>query len=71
MASELRQLIDQTLALSDSDRATLAGLLLKSLEQEKVDSHVESAWEVEAERWEEIESGAVKTVSWQEVKSQL
>ena len=73
MATELIQLIDEALALSDSDRATLASLLLKSLElEEEVDSDVEAAWAEEAERrWHEIESGAVKTIPWEDVKARL
>jgi len=73
MATELIQLIDEALALSDSDRATLASLLLKSLElEEEVDSDVEAAWAEEAERrWHEIESGAVKTIPWKDVKARL
>ena len=73
MATELIQLIDEALALSDSDRATLASLLLKSLElEEEVDSDVEAAWAEEAERrWHEIESGGVKTIPWKDVKARL
>ena len=73
MATELIQLIDEALALPDSDRATLASLLLKSLEsEEELDSDVESAWAQEAERrWNQIESGAVKTIPWEDVKARL
>jgi len=72
MATELIQLIDEALALSDSDRATLASLLLKSLESEELDPDVESAWAQEAERrWREIESGTVKTIPWEDVKARL
>jgi putative addiction module component (TIGR02574 family) len=72
MATELIQLIDEALALPDSDRATLASLLLKSLESEALDSDVESAWAQEAERrWSQIESGAVKTIPWEDVKARL
>jgi len=73
MPTELIQLIDEALALPDSDRATLASLLLKSLEsEEELDSDVESAWAQEAERrWNQIESGAVKTIPWEDVKARL
>ena len=73
MATDLIQLIDEALALPDSDRAALASLLLKSLEsEEELDSDVESAWAQEAERrWNQIESGAVKTIPWEDVKARL
>ena len=73
MATELNQIIREALDLPDEDRATLAGLLIKSLEEdEQHDPDIEAAWAVEAERrWSEIESGAVKTIPWQEVKARL
>jgi putative addiction module component (TIGR02574 family) len=71
MATELRQLFREALELTDNDRATLAGLLIESLETE-IDPDVEAAWAEEAERrWKEIESGTVKTVPWEEVRARL
>ena len=71
MATELRQLFREALELTDNDRATLAGLLIESLETE-TDPDVERAWAEEAERrWREIESGKVKTIPWEEVKAKL
>lgn len=71
MATELRQLFREALELTDNDRATLAGLLIESLESEP-DPDVEKAWAEEAERrWREIESGQVKTIPWEEVKAKL
>ena len=59
MAAELNQVFNDALELSDSDRATLVGLLIESLEpSEETDPEVEAAWAAEAERrWQEIESG--------------
>jgi len=73
MATELKQVIHDALELSDSERATLAGLLIESLEvAEEVDPDLEAAWAAEAERrWREIESGAVKTIPWAEVRAKL
>ena len=73
MATELNQIIRDALELSDSERATLAGLLIESLEvAQDVDPDVEAAWAAEAERrWQEIESGAVKTIPWEEVRAKL
>ena len=71
MATELRQLFLDALELPDSERATLAGLLIESLEGPG-DPDVESAWAAEAERrWREIESGKVKTIPWEEVREKL
>jgi putative addiction module component (TIGR02574 family) len=71
MATELRQLFREALELTDNDRATLAGLLIESLESPP-DADVEKAWAEETERrWREIESGEVKTIPWEEVKARL
>ncbi len=73
MAAELTQVLNDSLELSESERATLVGLLIESLEaEEESDADVEAAWAAEAERrWQEIESGAVKTIPWEEVKAKL
>jgi hypothetical protein len=47
MANELRELFREALELTDSDRATLAGLLIESLEGPP-DPDVEAAWAAEA-----------------------
>lgn len=70
MATELSQLFQEALELKDNERATIAGLL-ESLEAPD-NPDVVSAWAAEAERrWQEIESGAVKTIPWEEVKAKL
>lgn len=73
MAAELNKVFHDALELSDNERATLVGLLIESLEAvEEPDPEVEAAWAAEAERrWREIESGAVKTIPWEEVKARL
>ena len=73
MATELNQVFHDALELSDSERATLVGLLIESLEAaEETDPDVEAAWAAEAERrWQEIESGQVKTIPWEEVRANL
>ncbi|HVQ36479.1 MAG TPA: addiction module protein [Pyrinomonadaceae bacterium] len=71
MATELRDLFREALELTDNDRATLAGLLIESLEGPP-DTEVEAAWAAEAERrWQEIESGKVETIPWEEVRAKL
>ena len=73
MATELNQVIRDALELSDSERATLAGLLIESLEVAgEVDPGLEAAWAAETERrWREIESGDAKTIPWEEVRAKL
>ena len=73
MATELTQVFNDALELSDNERATLVGLLIESLEAaEEPDADVEAAWAAEAERrWQEIESGAVKTIPWEEIRAKL
>ncbi|MDQ2921465.1 MAG: addiction module protein [Acidobacteriota bacterium] len=71
MATELKQLFREALELTDNDRATLAGLLIESLESPP-DPDVEAAWAAEsARRWQEIEAGSVETIPWKEVKKKL
>ncbi|MDQ1637087.1 MAG: hypothetical protein QOF62_426 [Pyrinomonadaceae bacterium] len=71
MAAEVTALFREAMELEDNDRATLAGLLIESLEGPE-DPDVEKAWAVEIERrWQEIESGKVKTIPWEEVKQTL
>ena len=73
MAAGLNQIFHDALELSDNERATLVGLLIESLEaKEESLADVESVWAAEAERrWQEIESGQVKTIPWEEVRANL
>ncbi len=71
MARDLKELFREAFELPESERATLAGLLIESLEPPP-DPDVEEAWAVEAERrWNEIQSGAVRTIPWDEVRAKL
>jgi putative addiction module component (TIGR02574 family) len=71
MARDLKKLFREAFDLPESERATLAGLLIESLEPAP-DHDVEEAWAVEAERrWREIESGSVQTIPWEEVRAKL
>ena len=71
MATELRQLFQEALELTDKDRATLADLLIESLETPPAPD-VEAAWAAEAERrWQEIKSSKVQTIPWEDVKAKL
>jgi putative addiction module component (TIGR02574 family) len=71
MARDLKQLFREAFDLPEDERATLAGLLIESLEPPP-DPDVEQAWADEARRrWEQIESGAVQTIPWEEVRAKL
>jgi putative addiction module component (TIGR02574 family) len=71
MSTPVSELFRQASELDEHDRATLAGLLLESLERE-VDANVESAWREEIERrLAELDADRVKLVPWDEVKAKL
>ncbi len=70
MARDLREMFRQAFELPESDRATLAGLLIESLEPPP-DPDVEELWAEEARRWREIEAGTVQTIPWEEVRAKL
>jgi putative addiction module component (TIGR02574 family) len=71
MSTHVTELFAQASNLSERDRATLAGLLIESLESE-VDPDVEEAWRKEIERRvAELDSGIAKTVPWETVRAEL
>jgi putative addiction module component (TIGR02574 family) len=71
MKTSTTDLFKQALDLDERDRATLAGLLIESLEEEP-DQDLEAVWRAEVERRvAELESGDVKAVPWEEVKAKL
>ncbi|MCH8301790.1 MAG: addiction module protein [Proteobacteria bacterium] len=71
MAASAKELYERAMSLNDEERAELVGMLLESLEIQD-DEGVEAAWLEEIERRvAELDSGAVKTVSWTEVRSKI
>ena len=65
---EARDLLQKALALPENERAELAGNLLSSLDT-TVDQDVDAAWQQEvAHRLDEVQSGKVKTIPWEEVQ---
>ena len=71
MSTHVTELFEKASILSEKDRATLAGLLIESLESE-VDPDVEDAWRAEIERRvAELDAGTVETVPWEVVKAKL
>ncbi len=68
MSPELDELMKQAMALPPEDREILANSLFESLDQ-TVDEGVEAAWQEEvARRMDDIDSGKVKTVPWEQVR---
>ena len=71
MSTHVSELFKQASILSEEERATLAGLLIESLESE-IDPDVEEAWRVEIQRrLAELDGGTVKTVPWETVRAKL
>lgn len=71
MTKQALELLQKALALSDEERASLAGSLLESLDA-PADDDVEAAWHAEiARRIDDLDSGRSKTVPWEEVRAQI
>ena len=64
-------ILEEALALPSGERAALAAPLLDSLDT-NVDDDAEAGWAIEVNRRvAELDSGAVKTVPWAEVRRRL
>jgi putative addiction module component (TIGR02574 family) len=71
MPKTVNQIFLEAADLPENDRATLAGLLIDSLEGPP-DPDIEAAWAAEIERRvAEVEAGTVKTIPWEEVRQRL
>jgi putative addiction module component (TIGR02574 family) len=71
MSSSTSDLFRKALALDESERAELAGVLIESLDSEQ-DSGVEAAWLEEIERRiKELDSGEVEGIPWEEVRERI
>lgn len=71
MARDLKELIRDAVELPESDRATLAGVMLESLDPRPT-PEVKAAWSKEIERRvREIDEGTVELLDWQEVRAEL
>lgn len=71
MSPTAQDLLKNALALDEKDRASVAGLLIESLHGE-VDPDAEAAWDaVIKRRVDELDSGAVQTIPWSDVKQRL
>jgi len=68
MTHDTQELLQKALTLPDKERAELAGNLIASLDAIQ-DPDVDAAWQQEiARRLHEVQSGQVKTVSWESVQ---
>ncbi len=71
MISSTADIFKEALKLDERDRATLAGLLIESLE-EGLDDDLESIWKTEvARRTAELDSGHIQALDWEDVKARL
>ena len=73
MARDLEDLFSEAADLAERDRATLAGLLLDSLDPNPdPDPVVERAWSDEiARRVAELNAGTVETIPWEQVRNEM
>lgn len=72
MSPDLSELLKKALALPPEARAALAGSLLEGLNEEPADEGVEAAWSGEIKRRiEEIDSGRVQMIPYEEVRGRL
>ena len=71
MARKLRDLFQEAARLPERDRATLAGLLIETLEPGN-EPDVEAAWNEEiSRRVAELDAGTVETIPWESVRQEL
>ena len=71
MTQDANELLKKALDLPAEVRAELAGSLIESLDV-AVDPDAEAAWKVEiARRIQDLESGAAKTIPWEEVRHRI
>ena len=71
MRKDISELLKKVYALPVEARAALAGSLLDSLDDAR-DEEAEAAWETEiARRVQQLESGTVATIPWNEVRRRL
>ena len=73
MERNLNDVFQQAVQLPERDRATLAGLLIETLDPvSDPDPDVEAAWSEEIERrLAEIDAGTVELIPWETVQAEL
>ena len=71
MERNLNDVFQQAVQLPERDRATLAGLLIETLDAVS-EPDVEAAWSEEIEqRLAEIDAGTVELIPWEDVRAEL
>jgi putative addiction module component (TIGR02574 family) len=72
MSAEVSELLKKALALPTEARAALAGSLLESLDESPSEEGLEAAWSEEIKRRiEEVDSGNVQMIPYEEVRRRL
>jgi len=72
MSPSTQELLKAALALSEDERIVLAGELLESVGAETASEEWAASWRAEiSRRWQELESGEVKAISWTKVAQRL
>jgi putative addiction module component (TIGR02574 family) len=72
MTEEVSEILKKALALPPEARAAIAGSLLESLNDASVDEGAEAAWSEEIKRRiEDIDSGKVQMIPYEEVRRRL
>jgi putative addiction module component (TIGR02574 family) len=72
MTQEVSEILKKALALPPEARAAIAGSLLERLNDAPADEGVEAAWSEEIKRRiEEIDSGKVRMIPYEEVRRRL
>jgi len=71
MTRAAEHILREALNLDESDRATLAGLLLGSLDDD-IDDDAAQAWVEEVDRRaKQLDSGEVTAIPWEDVRARL
>ena len=71
MTTKSEFILNEALSMSPAERARIAHCLIYSLEEPKAES-VDTQWiQLAQKRLEELESGTVKPVSWEEIKKKV
>ncbi len=71
MARDLKDIIREAAELTEPDRATLAGVMIESLDPRPT-PEVKAAWSREIERRvREIDDGKVELLDWEDVRAEL
>jgi putative addiction module component (TIGR02574 family) len=71
MERNLNDVFQQAVQLPERDRATLAGLLIETLDPVS-EPDVEAAWSEEIKRRiAEIDAGTVELIAWEDVRAEL